>query len=72
MITHGSPIDADTLRLRDIFVSTPTLLLTVSQTARLLDVRVDRAAGMLDELEAEGWLTHRMDGQYRLAESPLN
>jgi DNA-binding IclR family transcriptional regulator len=72
MITHGSPIDADTLRLCDIFVSTPTLLLTVSQTARLLDVRLDRAAGLLDELEAEGWLIHRMDGQYRLAEPPMN
>ena len=72
MITHGSPIEADALRLRDIFVSTPALLLTVSQTARLLDVRLDRAAGLLDELEAEGWLIHRMDGQYRLAEPPLN
>jgi len=72
MIIHGSPIDADTLRLRDIFVSMPTLLLTVAQTARLLDVRVDRAAGLLDELETNGWLIHGVDGQYRLAELPIN
>jgi hypothetical protein len=72
MIALASPVDADTLRLRHIFLTTPALVLSVPQVARLLDVRPDHAAVLLDGLEAEGWLMHRADGQYRLAEPPLD
>jgi hypothetical protein len=72
MIALAPPVDADTLRLRHIFLTMPALVLTVPQTARLLDVRADQAARLLEALEREGWLIHRMDGQYGLAQPTLD
>ena len=71
MVTVAAPIDADQLRLRHEFLSMPGLTLTVSQTARLLDVRCRHAEELLAALEAEGFLTHTRSGMYRRAELPM-
>lgn len=68
MITLGSAVDADLLRLRDEYLCCPALVLTVPQAARLLDVRVERAASILDTLEDEGWLIRSAAGRYRRPE----
>jgi Mn-dependent DtxR family transcriptional regulator len=70
MVTLASPVDADLLRLRHEFLSMPGLMLTVSQTARLLHVRTWNAEQMLRTLEADGFLTHTPTGSFRRAEPP--
>lgn len=65
MIIIGTPIERDTLRLRNEFLEMPGLAVTVPQAARLFGVRLDHAAGMLDALEHEGFLTHDDRGVYR-------
>jgi hypothetical protein len=67
MIVLGDPVDLDTLRLRNEFLSMPGLCITTAQTARLLGVRLDHARAMLDELEHEGFLICDAKGEYRRA-----
>ena len=64
MILLADPTDLDSLRLRSEFLEMPGLAITIRQTARLVGVRTDRAAEMLDALEHEGFLTHERDGTY--------
>jgi hypothetical protein len=68
MITTGSAVDADLLRLRHEFLTMPALVLTPAQAARLLDVRVGHALEILTTLEDEGWLIQSRTGSYRRSE----
>jgi DNA-binding IclR family transcriptional regulator len=65
MITVAAPTDLDALRLRSEFLAMPGLTITVDQTARLVGVRRDHAAHILDELVHEGFLMHDDGGMYR-------
>src|SRR6266545_5796632 len=49
----SSFVDSDASRLRHEFASTPALILTVPQVARLLAVDVEEARELLAPLEAE-------------------
>ncbi len=71
MMVLAAPIEADVLRLRDEFLSAPTLCLTVAQVARLLDLRVEHAAEIVMMLTEEGWLIQSASGLYRRPEPPL-
>jgi hypothetical protein len=64
MIVLAEPTDLDSLRLRNEFLEMPGLAVTIRQAARLVGVRTERAADMLDALEHEGFLTHEQDGTY--------
>jgi hypothetical protein len=68
MITMGSAVDADLLRLRHEFLELPALVLTAPQVARLLDVRIDHAIEILRTMEDEGWLIRSAAGAYRRSE----
>jgi hypothetical protein len=68
MITFDQPIDQDALRLRREFLEMPGLNLTVAQVARLLDLRLDRVAAMLEVLEDERFLVRSENG-YRAADT---
>jgi Mn-dependent DtxR family transcriptional regulator len=68
MIAVADAIDADALRIRHEFLETPALWLTVAQAARLLDVRPDHAAAMLEALEEDGFLMRTPGGDYRRAQ----
>ena len=68
MIAVSTPIDADTLRIRHEYLAMPGMCLAVQQTARLLGVSQNHAAGMLHLLEEEGFLIHTPDGRYRRAQ----
>jgi predicted transcriptional regulator of viral defense system len=68
MITMGTAVDADLLRLRHEFLAMPALVLTATQTARLLDIRVEHAVEILATLEEEGWLIRSAAGAYRRPE----
>ena len=64
MIAFADAIDADALRLRHEFLTMPGLILTVAQTARLLDLSRPHAQRLLDALEGEGFIGGRA-GLYR-------
>jgi hypothetical protein len=68
MIAIAPPTDVDQLHLRHEFLSMPGLALTVSQTARLLDVGHRHAEELLVSLEAEGFLVRTDWGTFRRAE----
>ena len=68
MILSAEPIDLDVLRLRSEFLALPSLTVTVEQTARLLGVRTDHAAGILEALERERFLIRTATCSYRRAE----
>jgi hypothetical protein len=65
MIALAPPIEADVLRLRHEFLEMPGVRLTVAQAARLLGVRLDRAAALLAELESDDFLLRTSDGAFR-------
>jgi hypothetical protein len=65
MLTFADATDLDTLRLRGEFVAMPGLVITSAQAARLLGVRVERAASILEGLEREGFLVRTADGSFR-------
>ena len=67
MIVYGDPIDIDSLRLRNEFLSMPGLTVTLSQAARLVGVRLEHAREMLGELEHDGFLVCDEKGAYHLA-----
>jgi Mn-dependent DtxR family transcriptional regulator len=49
----------------------PGLTLTVSQTARLLDVRPWHAEELLAALESEGFLRRTRGGMFRRTDPPM-
>lgn len=65
------PIDDDSRRLREEFLSMPALCLTIEQTARLLNVPIVSATRLLADLEHDGFLSRMAGGRYRLTEPPL-
>jgi DNA-binding IclR family transcriptional regulator len=67
MILNGDPVDLDSLRLRNEFLSLPGLAVTLGQTARLLSVRLDHARRLLTDLQHEGFLVCDDKGEYRRA-----
>jgi hypothetical protein len=71
MITMGSAVDADLLRLRHEFLAMPALVLTPMQAARLLAIRAEHAVEILTTLEEEGWLIRSPAGRYRRSEPVL-
>ncbi|HZR25684.1 MAG TPA: hypothetical protein VFA59_18950 [Vicinamibacterales bacterium] len=52
------------MRLRSEFLEMPGLAITIRQTARLVGIRTERAANMLDALQHEGFLTRDPNGTY--------
>jgi len=64
-VLEATPIDRDTLRLRNEFLELPGLAVNVRQAARLFGVRLDHAASMLDQLVCEGFLMRDELGTYR-------
>lgn len=65
MIGFADAIDADALRLRHEFLTMPGLILTVAQTARLLNLSRPNAQRLLDALESEGFIIGGKAGLYR-------
>ena len=65
MIALADAIDADALRLRHEFLTMPGLILTVAQTARLLDLSRPHAQRLVDALESEGFVIGGRAGLYR-------
>ena len=65
IVLEDTPIDRDSLRLRNEFLEMPGLAVNVSQTARLFGIRLDRAADMLERLEREGFLMRDVNGAFR-------
>jgi hypothetical protein len=70
MIAIADAIDRDVLRIRDDFLQTPTLVLTVAQTARLHALSSLHAKTSLEMLEAEGFLVSGPNGAYRRSTPP--
>jgi hypothetical protein len=71
MVTLAPPIDADLLRLRHEFLSMPGLVLTASQTARLLGIRIWHAEALLATLEADGFLIRTPSAAFRRTEPSM-
>ena len=67
MIVNGEPIDLDALRLRNEFLAMPGLTINVPQVARMLGLRSEHAAALLESLAHEDFLTHTANGAYRRA-----
>ena len=67
MIVTAEPIDLDALRLRNEFLAMPGLTISVPQVARMLGLRSEHAAAILETLEHERFLTHIANGAYRRA-----
>jgi len=70
MTAIAPPIEADHLRLRHEFLAVPGLTLTVRQAARLLGVRAERDAALLEALEREGLLVCTAGGDNRHVTPP--
>jgi hypothetical protein len=66
------PIDDDSRRLQQEFLSMPALCLTIAQAARLLNVPIVGATRLLADLEHDGFLMRVPAGRYRLAQPPLS
>ena len=67
MIVTAEPIDLDALRVRNEFLAMPGLTISVPQVARMLGLRSEHAAAILETLEHERFLTHIANGAYRRA-----
>ena len=67
MIVAATPTDLDALRLRHEFLDMPGLIVSVPQAARLLGLRSEHAAAILDTLVSEKFLTQTPAGSYRRA-----
>jgi hypothetical protein len=67
MIVAAEPIDLDALRLRNEFLAMPGLVINVPQVARMLGLRSEHAAALLESLADEKFLTHTANGAYRRA-----
>ena len=64
MVSIADPIDADVLRVRHEFLSTPTLRLSADDVVAQLQVQPRHASVMLDTLAQEGFLRRTADGRY--------
>jgi DNA-binding IclR family transcriptional regulator len=67
MIVAANPIDQDALRLRHEFLQMPGLDVSVPQVARMLGLRPEHAAAILDALASERFLTQTPTGSYQRA-----
>jgi hypothetical protein len=67
MIDTAEPIDLDALRIRNEFLAMPGLTISVPQVARMLGLRSEHAAAILESLAHERFLTHLANGAYRRA-----
>jgi hypothetical protein len=71
MIVTAEPIDLDALRIRNEFLAMPGLTINVPQVARMLGLRSEHAAAILETLANERFLTQTANGVYRRAVMPL-
>ena len=67
MIVAANPTDLDALRLRHEFLEMPGLTISVPQAARMLGLRSEHAAAILDMLASERFLTQTPTGSYQRA-----
>ena len=67
MIVAAAPTDLDSLRLRNEFLEMPGLSMGVSQVARMLGLRSEHAAAILETLASEKFLTQTPTGLYHRA-----
>ena len=72
MIVTADPIDLDALRLRNEFLAMPGLTINVPQVARMLGLRSEHAAALLESLADEKFLIHTANGAYRRAARVLD
>jgi hypothetical protein len=69
MIVTAEPTDLDALRVRSEFLAMPGLVISVPQVARMLGLRSEHAAAILEELARELFLTQTAQGAYRRVHS---
>ena len=67
MIVAAAPTDLDSLRLRNEFLEIPGLRISVSQVARMLGLRSEHAAAILETLAREQFLALTPGGLYHRA-----
>lgn len=67
MIVAANPTDLDALRLRNEFLEVPGLTISVPQVARILGLRAEHAAAILETLASERFLTQTPTGSYQRA-----
>ena len=67
MIVAASPTDLDAPRLRHEFLEIPGLTISVPQVARMLGLRSEHAAAILETLASERFLTQTPTGSYQRA-----
>jgi DNA-binding IclR family transcriptional regulator len=67
MIVAANPTDLDALRLRNEFLEMPGLTISVPQVARILGLRAEHAAAILETLASERFLTQTPTGSYQRA-----
>jgi len=67
MIVTAEPTDLDALRVRSEFLAMPGLIISAPQVARMLGLRPEHAAAILEELARELFLTQTEQGAYRRA-----
>jgi hypothetical protein len=67
MIAAAAPTELDSLRLRNEFLEMPGLSISVLQAARMLGLRSEHAAAILEMLASERFLTQTPAGLYRRA-----
>ena len=67
MITSALPTDQDALRVRSEFLDLPGLTLSVPQVARMLGLRSEHAAAILQTLVSDRFLTETAAGSYHRA-----
>ena len=65
MIVAANPTDLDALRLRHEFLEMPGLIISVPQAARMLGLRSEHAAALLEMLADERFLTQTPAGLYQ-------
>ena len=70
MIVTAGPIDQDALRLRSEFLALPGLTISVPQVARMLGLRSEHAAAILEALARERFLMRTANGAYQRAFPP--
>lgn len=67
MIVAAAPTDLDALRVRSEFLDLPGLTLSIPQVARMLGVRAEHAAAILETLVSEQFLVATPNGSYHRA-----